>query len=89
MPEAAKPKTEQERPNSIAPGPAPDPGPAAAAVAPCGCEDRVGYLEGRMEIQEKLARAMSWVLIVCAAAVLYLAWTGAPTAAAAKADGAK
>lgn len=77
MTEAAKPETEHERPNSIAPGPQPDPGPAAAAAEakPCECAERVDSLEFRMGIQEKLAKAMSWTLLACAAAVLWLTWT--------------
>jgi hypothetical protein len=58
------------RTNSVQPDP-------VAAPAPCGCEERVGKLEGRLAAQDALNRAMSWCMLAAAAAVIYILWTGA------------
>lgn len=72
MSDAAEAKTTAAgRANSAQPDPAP-----AAAAAPCECADRLDRLEGRWAAQDTLNRAMSWCLLACAAAVLYMAWTG-------------
>lgn len=66
--------------NSATPAAAADPGPAAAAAAPCGCEERLGVLEGRWAAQDSLNRAMSWCMLAAAAAVIYILWFGSPSA---------
>lgn len=73
MPDKAEATAAAGRTNSVH---AQDPEPIPPQ-APCECADRIGVLEGRWAAQDALNKAMSWCLLACAAAVLYLAWTGA------------
>lgn len=81
----AEPTAAAGHTNSVQPGPV-DQAAAAAEVKPCGCEDRVSALEGRWSAQDALNKAMSWCLLACAAAVLYLVWTSAGTGSKDTAD---
>ena len=72
MAEAAKPAAEHaEHANSAGPAP-------AAAAAPCECTDRLNTLEGRMSAYEGVNRALSYLMLAAAAAVIYIMWTGGP-----------
>jgi hypothetical protein len=76
MTDAAKPKTQlpgQTNMNSDAPAPGP------AAAEPCGCGERVTMLEGRFAAYETMSRAMSYLMLAAAAAVIYILWTGGST----------
>lgn len=68
MSDAAESKTAAAgRANNVSPDP--------AAAEPCGCGERITTLEGRMSAYEGVNRAMSFLMVAVAVAVLYLVWT--------------
>jgi hypothetical protein len=81
MSDAAESKTAAAgRANTNKPEAAAKPEPAAAAVTaePCGCGERLNALEGRMSAYEGVNRALSYLMLAAAAAVIYILWTGGP-----------
>lgn len=69
---AAKPAaTAGHSKNSAAPEPE-----VTAAAAPCGCAERIDSLDGRLTALELMSRAVGWMSVAVAFAVVYLLWTG-------------
>lgn len=74
---AAKPAaTAGQSKNSAAPEPE-----VTAAAAPCECAERLNTLEGRMSAYEGVNKALSWLMLAAAAAIIYVLWNAPGTGA--------